>query len=304
MSPLDRPGPSSLAELQARFSAVLRTPPAQSPRHAPAFAKIASMVKAGDDETAFARLDVYRQQYWSRLHNVMVEELPLTRWLLGERSFQTLCLRYLQRNPPSTFDLHEVTACLPEFLGLPEASALLTATQGESKVGPKTLINAVTIDVAYGQVFLAPAPAIAEPWSTRPDGLKHRTLPLAPHARVIWVPAYLLRQRAALLAGAASAVGSPPPPETRDEVSPFLLLGSRRGVRAIPLPPTHAELLERLQTTTLEKAVGDLQRSRPEQPARPLLMQVQRWLANDTRLGIFRDQPRQPAVVTDAGERA
>lgn len=292
MSAESRPGPASLAQLQASFGAVLRSPPGRPARETPAFAAMAAKVLAVDDDDANARLDVYRQQYWARLHNVMCEELPLTRWLLGERSFQALCLRYLRRHPPSHFDLHAIVAQMPAFLSNAKAGKLLPAFEQPDGLSPEDVVDAVRLDVTYAEVFLAPAPSIAAHWPTQPDGLKCRTLPLAPHARVIWTRPSLLQLRGALLAAKDSTLPRTTLPARAEEPSAFLLLGGKRGVRTLPLPSMHARLLTLLESTVLEATIAELKRAHPGASGRALQSRVQRWLANDIRLGIFRDQPR------------
>jgi hypothetical protein len=74
-----------------------------------------AFVDAGDLD-AVARMDIYAESYFWRLHDVLVEEFEVTAWLIGESRFRNLATDYVLRRPSRHYDLHRYGDPFPEFI--------------------------------------------------------------------------------------------------------------------------------------------------------------------------------------------
>jgi hypothetical protein len=63
-----------------------------------------------------AQLEIYREQFWLRHVNVLVEDFMTLEHLLGHQGFETLCQEYLAALPPTDFSLRDLGARLPSFM--------------------------------------------------------------------------------------------------------------------------------------------------------------------------------------------
>jgi len=63
------------------------------------------------------RLDIYAHMYYARLLEILVEEYPTTRQILGRHEFTHACRRFLERNPSKSRTLNLLSERFPEFLG-------------------------------------------------------------------------------------------------------------------------------------------------------------------------------------------
>jgi hypothetical protein len=67
--------------------------------------------------TPAQRLDVYREQFWSRHLASLADDYPTLTWVIGGAgSFRDLAADYLRARPPSTWDLQRLGADLPAFV--------------------------------------------------------------------------------------------------------------------------------------------------------------------------------------------
>src|SRR5437868_5990694 len=64
-----------------------------------ASAVAASIIKPNDRLTSFERLEIYNRQYWFRLLDVMEEDFPGLRAVLGPAGFDRLARAYLAKYP-------------------------------------------------------------------------------------------------------------------------------------------------------------------------------------------------------------
>lgn len=147
-----------LADVQHRFGALLRTPldRRSGSLRAPIESYSPSLrreVLPGPHANETERLAVYHRQYWFRLFTVLQGEYPLTARLCGMWSFNELASHYLAAFPPRSFDLQHVAHALPSFL-----ASFLPIESTFDGVPRAALLEAATIDRAFSQVFLAPAP--------------------------------------------------------------------------------------------------------------------------------------------------
>jgi hypothetical protein len=77
----------------------------------------ARLLSVGDAQrSAAARLEVYAEAYFWRLHDVIAEQHPALRRSLGASAFTALVRRYLDALPPHGHDIGEAGARLPLFL--------------------------------------------------------------------------------------------------------------------------------------------------------------------------------------------
>jgi hypothetical protein len=69
-----------------------------------------------DRLTSFERLEIYNRQYWFRLIDVLYEEFPGLRAVVGEAKFDALVRAYLAKYPSRSFSLRNLGGRLPQFL--------------------------------------------------------------------------------------------------------------------------------------------------------------------------------------------
>jgi Putative DNA-binding domain len=92
------------------------------------------------------RLEVYREQFWLRHLSNLEDDYPTLVWATGGReAFQELAGEYLGACPPQTWNLQELGARLPAFLG------------GHARwCGDAIARDAARLDRAFVEVFDAP----------------------------------------------------------------------------------------------------------------------------------------------------
>jgi len=74
-------------------------------------------IKSNDRLTAFERLQLYNRMYWFRLLDVMHDDNPGLRALLGDRKFVKLIEAYLAKYPSRSFTLRNLGSRLAQFIG-------------------------------------------------------------------------------------------------------------------------------------------------------------------------------------------
>jgi hypothetical protein len=77
---------------------------------------LARTVRSHGALDAVQRLDVYANMYFFRLLDVLKEDYPATRALLGDVEFHNLVTDYLLHHPPAHFSIREAGRHLPELL--------------------------------------------------------------------------------------------------------------------------------------------------------------------------------------------
>src|SRR5258708_7155712 len=63
------------------------------------------IIRPNDRLTSFERLEIYNRQYWFRLIDVLYEEFPGLRAVVGEPGFNALVRAYLEKYPSRSFSL-------------------------------------------------------------------------------------------------------------------------------------------------------------------------------------------------------
>jgi hypothetical protein len=109
-----------LADVQALFYDLVTAPEdvkATLRGRAPVVAADVAKEIAGDARLPpEARLDIYGQMYFFRVHDVLRDEAPRTAAALGEAAFHNLVTDYLRACPPNHPSLREAGARLPAFV--------------------------------------------------------------------------------------------------------------------------------------------------------------------------------------------
>ena len=73
-------------------------------------------IKPNDRLTAFERLQLYNRMYWFRLLDIMHEDNPGLRAVLGQRKFTRLIEAYLAKYPSRSFTLRNLCSRLARFI--------------------------------------------------------------------------------------------------------------------------------------------------------------------------------------------
>ncbi len=73
-------------------------------------------ITANTEEQAVLRLDVYANMYFFRLMGIFQDQFNALFHVLGERSFQLMCIDYLKAHPPTTYSLDDAKDEIPSFL--------------------------------------------------------------------------------------------------------------------------------------------------------------------------------------------
>jgi hypothetical protein len=95
------------------------------------------------------RVAVYAEMYWLRMRDVLREEFPHVRSVLGDDAFDVLTAKYLKRHPSTHFSLNWLGQYLPGFLReTPVENAPFLADLAE-------------LEWARAQSFIAPDSAVA-----------------------------------------------------------------------------------------------------------------------------------------------
>ena len=276
-----------LAQWQARFGAVLRTPlsaqggvlrPAPSDYAPDAVADILPSSRL----SAAQRLAVYQRQYWIRLLHTLQEQYPMTTRLLGAWFFNQHAVAFLLAHPPRSHDLGDVVDGFDTFLAE-------TFAPDEAPRGPRlprlALIEASRLDAAYRRVFLAPEqPKLALQLQTD-DDLLSCSLTLSPTCALVeehW-PLARLRLRTMREPGERAVALPEPWPAPRHGV----VHRTPHGVAYRPLAQLQVRLLELLAHQPVGHALGVVE-TECSPDARARLPELAReLLESGVRLGFF-----------------
>ncbi|MGZ0169589.1 MAG: HvfC/BufC family peptide modification chaperone [Planctomycetales bacterium] len=130
------------------------------------------------------RLAVYGNAYFARLIECLGEEFPATRHALGEETFDSFALGYIQHSPSSSYSLG--------YLGERFAQYLIdTRPTDVPKPGwPDFLIDLATLERTYAEVFDGLGPETLE--TLKPEDLQAIPPELVSEIRFIPVPSLRL----------------------------------------------------------------------------------------------------------------
>ncbi len=111
-----------------------------------------SVVLPSKQLSSVERLEIYAYMYYARLIEILEEEYPTTRQLLGPHEFAVICRKFIARNPSRSRVLNRLSEKFPDFL----ARTLPKSHKSELAV------DVARIERAMEDVFDAPK---AEPMS-------------------------------------------------------------------------------------------------------------------------------------------
>ncbi len=275
-----RPAPQWLAELQARFGSIIRTPLDRSTGTLRAavteYDPVAvSDASDGPRSVATERLAVYNRQYWFRLFTVLQRSFPITVRLLGAWEFNGYASRFLITHPPRGWDLDHAPDGFERFL--------VEALEGHAQVD--ALVDAATLDDAWRRLFRAPETRPFHPSAEDAARLLDARLVMSPAMAVVRERYPLLEARASLLAMRFAAPIAPP--ERLDVARWWGLAREPAGVRHLPLEAREGELLSLLSETTVRDALATLEARCSDQERAALPTNAQRWLARSVERGVW-----------------
>lgn len=112
--------PVSLRDVQALFWRAMTWPTGVEDFLAQADAEtVAAFERTFAETPAFgrrARMDVYADAYFWRLHDVLADEFPVARWLIGPQRFRNLATDFVLERPSREPDLGRFAAGLAAFV--------------------------------------------------------------------------------------------------------------------------------------------------------------------------------------------
>ncbi len=275
-----REPPPWLAEMQARFGAVIRTPLDRSTntlRATPAAYDPGALAEAMDGPRAVAadRLAVYNRQYWFRLFGVLQTAFPLTSRLLGHWHFNEHSARFLLAHPPRHWDLDRAPDGFEDFL----ADSL-----GEH-AHRDVLLDAAQLDAAWRVIFRAPATAPFVPSAADAARLLDARLQTSPATAIVVERHALLALRG--VAAAARGETRVAVPERLAQPRWWVLVREVAGIRQLTLEAREAELLLLLRDYTVREALARLEAGCSEAERATLPGSTQRWLAQGVARGMW-----------------
>jgi Putative DNA-binding domain len=161
----------TLRELQARFAAALAPTAGPDP-------VLLALVRSAGALTPADRVEIYADMYRARLVDVLREDFPRTRGLLGDAAFVALAERYLARHPSTHPSVRYVGARFADFVA------------GQT-AGPPWLADLARLEWARVEVFDAPDAeplGLADLQAVPPADWPALRLRLVPACRVVESP--------------------------------------------------------------------------------------------------------------------
>jgi hypothetical protein len=279
---MSRSAPGWLADFQARFGTMLRTPlerasgtlTAATAAYAP---QLCAEALDGPLSCAAERLAVYNRQYWFRLFSVLHAGFPLTARLRGYWELNAVAANYLLAHPPGGWDIEQIADGFRPFF---------EDTMDESAPDWRlAMTESARIDAAHREVFRAEClPPFRPLASDAADLLTGHLVPL-PALRIVEEHRALLALRTALLANPSRATAELPPLLVRPQA--WAIVRREAGTARIPLEAREAELLTLLGRHSVGDALGRLESSCPAEERAELPEQVRAWLARSIELGFW-----------------
>lgn len=285
-----KPGPEWLAQLQARFGAVLRTPLDRSSgtlRGQPEAyeAALCQRVQDGPGLGPEQRMSVYNRQYWFRLFGVLQNEYPLTAALLGYWRFNDYAARFLLKNPPRDLDIHMAAEGFDGFLSdsVPEPSVPLDPSK--PALPRAALLEAALLDAALRRALYEPDEPRLRLAETDAECFARGRLRPRTGLTVLsesWPLVALRRQLGARRTGGSVSL---PPSHSRQVF--WAVFSTEGGTGQLELSWLQAQLFLLLSERPVAEALARLEAScpSPERPALPA--RVQGWLAQSAELGFW-----------------
>lgn len=148
----DSRSPQMLKQTQLWFASIITQPideenhiPELAPSGAPIEKEAWDYIRPSHTLRPGQRIELYSQQYWWRLLNILQDVYPLVTRLFGYHDFNsTIGIPYLNKYPPNHWSLNELGEWLPRWV------------EDDYHASDKKLVlNAAEIDYAYHESFLA-----------------------------------------------------------------------------------------------------------------------------------------------------
>lgn len=274
--------PPWLADFQARFGAVLRTPLDRATgtlRATPDAYDPAVDARDAHNASSRERLAVYNRQYWFRLFTVFQDSFPLTTRLLGHWSFNDYAARFLMACPPRGWDIDDATSGFEAHF----AAALDAPLVGPSATPREALIEAAAIDAAWRTVLRAPDLVPYRPSAADAARLLDARLTPSPAVVILEEHWPLVELRQSLLGDAGEAPVALPAPRAQR----WALARQPTGIARVRLEPREAELLGLLGRCTVREALGRLEQACSAEEAAALPGRTRAWLARSVELDFW-----------------
>jgi len=279
---MSRSAPDWLADFQARFGSVLRTPldrasgtlTAVTAHYDP---QLCAEALDGPLSCGAERLAVYNRQYWFRLFTVLQAGFPLTARLMGFWEFNAVAENYLLVHPPRAWDIEQIADGFPAFFE--------NSQSGSAPDWRLALIESVRIDAAFREVFRAATVPSFRPLASDAADLLTCQLVVLPALRIVEEHRALLALRTALLAGPKDAATGLPPLLARPQA--WAIVRREAGTAHIPLESREAELLTLLGRHSVADALGRLESACPAEERSDLPQKVSVWLARSIEFGFW-----------------
>ncbi len=260
--------PAWLADFQARFGEVIRTPLDRATGTLTATPDSYDPRIAQD--SGAEKLAVYNRQIWFRFFDVMQSAFPLTMRLLGAWTFNDHAAKFLLANPPRGWDIDRV----------PDGFEKVFADDPRLE-----RVEASRIDAAWREVFRAPEVTVFHPSAEDAASLLDSRLALSPAVAFVEEHFALIDLRKKILRE---------PGETRVDAPPrfspskwWAIVRRDEGTLQVPLEAREAELLASLQTRTVRDALGVLEDSCSMEERATLPAKTRAWLARSVTLEFF-----------------
>jgi hypothetical protein len=276
---MTRAAPAWLANFQAGFGGVIRTPLDRATGTLTADVAaydrdILCDVRNASSRAAEARLAVYNRQYWFRLFEVLQSAFPLTSRVLGYWDFNGVAAGFVSTRPPSNWDVDAVGDGFDSFVA-----------SRSDLAAHDVLVEAVRIDAAYRDVFRAPDTPPYRPSAADAGRLLDARLVPSPALRIVEEnrPLVLLRRR--LLDEPHTVRVTLPTPLERPQR--WAILRTDHGTAHLTLEPLEAALFDLLAQYSLRDALGRLEQSCSPAERDALPERTQAWLARSVELGFW-----------------
>jgi hypothetical protein len=225
--------------------------------------------------TPAEQLEIYREQFWLRHTDSLVEDFPGLGGILGQADWEKLAEQYLREVPPDSYTLRDLGARLPELI---ERASWLPHQA--------LCLDMARLELAYVDVFDAKdvAPVLPERLASIPEeSFGEARLLISPAVRLLKLRYPVADLRRALRAESEEAVAIP------DE-SPLQLVVYRRELRLwdMPVSPVAFALLSGLSAGKSLGAAAEMAANAPEAESE-LGQNIGAWLSEWTRKGLVCD---------------
>lgn len=227
------------------------------------------------------RLAVYGNAYFARLIECLGEEFPATCHALGEETFDSFALGYIQHSPSSSYSLG--------FLGERFAQFLIeTRPSDVPKPGwPDFLIDLATLERTYAEVFDGPGPENLE--TLKPEELRAVPPERVNEVRFIPVPSLRLLELNFPVHEYVSAVRRGESPEIPLPVETLLIITRRDYVvrRGTVSRAQYSLLRAILDGKTLGEAIEFAAEAMPDGSDDELEVNLSKWFQHWSSAGWF-----------------